>query len=94
MANNPVRGGQQGQQNVGSQGQAAGVEIFRPGDKVMYSGEYTLVDQQGNRLDYDFVTLDEGESFPRQSENVCYMLNDTCMEESCEPVGGQTPEVE
>ncbi|MCE3235033.1 MAG: hypothetical protein K0Q50_1213 [Vampirovibrio sp.] len=71
------------------------MELCRPGEIVKYSGEYILVDEQGNRLDFDVVTLDEGEAFPKvNNQNLCYMLNATCQEESCEVIGGETPDIE
>jgi hypothetical protein len=75
----------------------AGLEVYRPGETVKYSGEYVLVDAQGNKQDYDIVTLDEGEVFPDlkgQQTNLCYMLNDTCLDEPCDVIGGETPNIE
>lgn len=73
----------------------AGLELYKAGDRVPNSGEYCIVDAQGNKLDYDLVTLDEGESFPALKEsNLFYSLNDTCLDESCEVIGERTPEVE
>lgn len=71
--------------------------MFRPGETVKYSGEYILVDAQGNQQAYDVVTLDEGEKFPDlkgQQTNLSYVLNDTCLDEPCDVIGGATPEVE
>ena len=53
----------------------SGMEIFRPGEKAPYSGEYCVVDQEGNQTDYDTVTLDEGEALPQlQDKNLCFSL--------------------
>jgi hypothetical protein len=74
----------------------SGLELFKPGEKVLYSGEYVLVNEQGQRQEnISEVTLDEGERFPDVSEKgLFYMLNDTCLDEACEVIGGPTEEVE
>lgn len=73
-----------------------GQELFKPGEKVKFSGEYALVDREGQvQEEYDFISLDEGDVFPSlPNENMCYMLNDTCLDEPCEVIGGPTEETE
>lgn len=69
--------------------QKTGEELFRPGEVVPASGEYELVEAQGNKTDYDIVTLDEGETFPNvQDKNLCFRMVATCLEEEeqCEPL--------
>ena len=71
------------------------MEVFHAGDTVRYSGEYVLVDEQGNKRNYAIVTLDEGETFPQaRGKILCYMLNDTCLEEACEIIGEETFDLE
>lgn len=63
----------------------SGIELYKPGDTVKYSGEYIVVDVHGNRLDFEIVVLDEGERFPKvNNQNLFYMLSDTCVDEPCE----------
>lgn len=70
-------------QNISSP--AVSVETFQAGQSAPYSGEYALVDAQGNRQGFDLVTLDEGDSFPPVPEqNLFYTLNDTCLDEECD----------
>lgn len=53
-------------------------EVFRPGDTAPMSGEYAVVDAEGNETDYDTVTLDEGDRFPDLvEEGLCYRLFDS-----------------
>jgi len=70
-------------------------ELFQAGQKVQYSGEYNVLDEQGNPQGQDQITLDEGDTFPEvKGINARYQLNATCLEEECEVLGGETPEVE
>ena len=39
-------------------------QMYRPGDPVLVTGDYEVVDEQGNVTDYEYITLDEGEFFP------------------------------
>ncbi len=67
--------------------QKTGEELFTPGEVVPASGEYELVLENGNKTDYDLITLDEGEKFPPISErNLYYRMHATCLaeEEKCE----------
>jgi hypothetical protein len=51
-------------------------ERFHPGDIAPASGEYEVVDARGNPTDYDLVSLDEGELFPKLKDSqLCYMLH-------------------
>lgn len=53
-----------------------GLELYRQCERVPYSGDYALVDEEGDRQDYDPITLDAGDTFPeRREENLYYMLN-------------------
>jgi hypothetical protein len=62
-------------------------DIFRAGQIVQYSGEYNVLDEQGNSLGQDQITLDEGDTFPEvKGINFCYQLNPTCLEEECEVI--------
>lgn len=57
-------------------------ELFEPGQKAIYSGEYTIVDEKGNPQGNDIITLDEGDTFPVvDGINAYYQLNSTCLEE-------------
>jgi hypothetical protein len=70
-------------------------ELFRARQQVQYSGEYLVLDEQGNPQGQDMITLDEGDTFPEVNGiNACYQLNPTCLEEECEVLGDETPEVE
>lgn len=65
------------QERYGDQNNA-GTELYRPGSPVKYSGEYVVVDQQGNKQDREMITLDEGETFPLlEDTQYCYALNET-----------------
>jgi hypothetical protein len=60
------------------------LELYRSGEKVLYSGKYILVDEQGNKQNFALATLNEGETFPElagQFRKFCYTLSDTCPEE-------------
>lgn len=62
-----------------------GEELFQSGETVTASGEYELIDEQGNKTDYDIITLDEGEQFPEIKErNLYFRMVATCLEEKCE----------
>jgi hypothetical protein len=80
--------------------QALDKELFKAGEKILYTGEYALVDIQGNKQDYELIALEEGETFPElkdaQAKNLCYTLNATCDEsdDTCEVLGGPTPETD
>jgi hypothetical protein len=51
-------------------------ETYRGGDRVIYSGEYCLVDSQGRITDFEILTLDEGETFPVPIEtDLLYQLH-------------------
>jgi hypothetical protein len=63
---------------------ATGLELYREGERVPYSGDYALVNEEGDRQDYDPITLDEGDLFPeRREENLYYMLNVTSLNDAC-----------
>ena len=36
-------------------------ELFKAGQQVQYSGEYNVLDEQGNAQGQDQITLDEGQ---------------------------------
>ncbi len=39
-------------------------ETFKPGETVTYAGEYCVVNSDGKELEYEYVTLEEGDKFP------------------------------
>jgi hypothetical protein len=74
-------------------------ELFKSGQKINYSGEYEIVDKNGQNLGYEPVALNEGENFPAlndvENKGLYFKLQETCNEnEQCEPIGGPTPEVD
>jgi hypothetical protein len=70
-------------------------EMYKAGQRVQYSGEYNVLDEQANPQGQDQITLDEGDTFPQiDGINAYYRMNATCMEEECEVMGGETPETE
>ena len=80
---------------MASQSTSQQTELFQAGDRVEFSGEYNVVDEQGNPQGGDMITLDEGDTFPEVNGiSAYYQLNPTCLEEECDPIGGETPEVE
>lgn len=73
-----------------------GLELFEAGEKVLFSGEYVLVNEQGQKKEQGYeITLDEGEYFPQvPQERLFYLLNDTCLDEPCEVIGEPAEELE
>jgi len=70
-------------------------DMYKAGTQVQYSAEYLVVDEQGNPQGQDMISLDEGDTFPEVNGiNACYQMNATCMDEQCDPIGGETPEVD
>ena len=58
------------------------LELYREGERVPYTGKYTLVNEEGDERDYEPITLDAGDTFPDPREdNLYYMLHTTC----CQP---------
>jgi hypothetical protein len=53
----------------------AGLELFQVGDIVPIRGQYALVDEGGKKQEYT-IFLEEGDSFPRQSEGMLYYVLD------------------
>lgn len=51
---------------------SASWQIFRPGDPVPVTGDYEVVDEQGNVTEYEYITLDEGEFFPPLKASYLY----------------------
>ncbi len=77
--------------------QDTGEEFYQAGQTVVASGEYELLDAQGNKTDYDIVTLDEGETFPQiHDPNVCYRMVATCLDDAgaCDVNAGDSEDTE
>jgi YjzC-like protein len=70
-------------------------ELFKPGQKAKYSGEYIILDAQGNQQGEDIITLDEGDEFPEvKGIQAFYQLTPTCPDGECEVIGQPTPDVD
>jgi hypothetical protein len=74
--------------NYASSINTTAIRFCRARQQVQYSGEYLMVDEQGNPQGQDMITMDEEDTFPEVSGiNACYQLNATCLEEECEVMG-------